>query len=361
MRRPLSLYAPGEGTMSAGYSEGLQRSGSYRILKSTPSYPIAPRNLEHASARDANIYGMPGPGPRMIQTQEPLCAFLTMDMHVVKATTTFSETIATPMIIGRKLLDIVSGSDREKVARLQRILEEERRQRDPTYLPPIYARMDEQTHIQSVPFALDEMGMGRSDHQEMFIFSGAEGQHRAIPARLTLAKKESTYFIVMFLALPQTPQTPQAFQQPSLSPYTRESYSRESQSQYGFQPGPQPYVQSQGPPFVANPGYANSRPESMSYRAPAPPGQNAPFPASMPPFAATPARSEYHPHQNPFETTPRSELGQSQPQRQHDLQLPPIRDQRGEQSSMGSAPRRDDRSSRVDIGGLLEKPHGPGR
>jgi hypothetical protein len=50
-------------------------------------------------------------------------------------------------------------------------------------------------------------------------------------------------------------------------------------------------------------------------------------------------------------------LAQAPQQRQHDLQLPPIRDQG---PSVDPMRRRDDRSGRVDIGGLLEKPN-PGR
>jgi hypothetical protein len=50
-------------------------------------------------------------------------------------------------------------------------------------------------------------------------------------------------------------------------------------------------------------------------------------------------------------------LAQAPQQRQHDLQLPPIRDQGPPAGSMRP---REDRSGRVDIGGLLEKPN-PGR
>ncbi|KAF4625436.1 hypothetical protein G7Y89_g12731 [Cudoniella acicularis] len=371
MRRPLSLYSQSDSSMAPAFGDSIHRSQSYRILKSQGG-PIAPRYLDHASTADANVFGGPmmaAPGPRALSAPEPLCAYLNMDMQVAKSTQSFNETVGIQVVVSRKLQDIVVASDRDKVARLQRNFDAERRQREPSYLPPIVLQFEQDRVIQSVGFGPEEIGQVRFDQREMFTFQGGERRPPGPPlqAMLGLAKRESTYFIVLTL---QSPQTPQTFQPPSLSPYSRESYSRESQ--YGYQQAPQPYPQGQGPiPFDANLVYSDSRADAMApYRASGPPRlsgssgppgpsvQNVPPTASMPPYAQQQARPDYSQSQVPYQI-PRSELPQSQPQRQHDLQLPPIRDQRGEQSS-DPAPRRDDGSSRVDIRGLLEKPHGPG-
>lgn len=315
---------------------------------------MAPRYLEHGSPADANLYGasMP-PTPRMMTQQEPICAYLTMDMQIAKATQGFGETIGVQSVVARKFHDIVSANDRDKVFRLQRVFEDERREREPNYLPPIYLKFEEDRVIQSVGFGPEEMSQFRADRQDMFTFQGPDGQQRTFQVRFGLAKKESTYFVVLLLNLPATPQT---FSQPSSSPYSRESYSRDSQ--YGYQTPQQVFAQPGASLFMSNPSFGDPRGEV--YRTPGPLGPNIPPSTSMPSFAQPPVRPDYSQGQNPYQT-PRSELppAQPQPQRQHDLQLPPIRDQRVE-ASVAEMRRRDNQSGRVDIGGLLEKP-GMGR
>ncbi|TVY55349.1 hypothetical protein LSUE1_G010348, partial [Lachnellula suecica] len=348
MRRPLSLYSP-ESSITPSYGESIHRSSSYRVLKS--QNPLAPRYMDHASPADANMFGGPmPPAQRMLQSQEPLCAYLTMEMQVAKVSRSFDDMIGSQAAISKRLQDIVAVSDREKIARLQRALEEERRKREPQYLPPIFLKFEEDRIIQSVGFGPDEIGQLQLGHQEILTLQGLEGQQRTLQARFGLGKRDSTYFIAVVFQLPATPQT---FHQPS--PYTRDPYSRESQ--YGYQSPQHPFAPNQGaPPFVPNPAYSDPRGDPMVYRAPGPMGMSAPIAASMPPFSQAHTRPDYSSQgQNPYQT-PRSELPQGQPQRQHDLQLPPIRDPHGEDL----ARRRDDRSNRVDIGGLLEQPHTPG-
>lgn len=311
---------------------------------------IPPRYLDHASSTDANIYGQPmPPTPRMVPMQEPACAYLTMEMQIAKATSSFSETIGLQSVFSRKLQEIVSPADREKVARLQRGFEDERREREPNYLPPIYlAKFEEDRVIQSVGFGPDEVGQARTDRQEIFTFQAPDGQQRTFQLRLGLAKKESTYFIIALLHVPATPQTFQ--QQPLSSPYSRETLSRDSQ--YGYQNPPHGYAPQQGmSPFGASPGFGDMRGEMTAFRTPGPLGQNIPPSAVVPQYAPLQARQEYPQGQIPYQT-PRSEM-QPQIQRQDNLQLPPIRDTG---SGMEPGRRRDDRSGRVDIGGLLEKP-----
>ncbi|CAG8972189.1 hypothetical protein HYALB_00007331 [Hymenoscyphus albidus] len=355
MTRPLSMYSSGSASMNADFGG-----------------PIAPRYLDHASAADANIYGapmMPAPAHRMLP-QEPPCAYLTMKMQVAKATTSFNDMVGLPGgVLWKNFQDLVLVNEREKVAQLQLIFEDERRQREPHYLPPISLNNDEERIINSLGFGPEVTGQLRFDHSEIFALPipAPDGSQRSFQARFGLGKRDATYFIAMVIQIPTpTPKTPQSFQQSSLSsPFSRDSYSRGSSStQYEYHTAQQPYASTQAPPqFMTSPAYGDPR-EQMTFRGPmqglgqvpltpnAPPSTNTtPFPQQQPP-----SRPEYSHNQMPYQT-PRSELPQTQPVRQHDLQLPPIRDQRGEASSE-VARRRDDRSNRVDIGGLLENPRG---
>jgi hypothetical protein len=358
MRQPLSLYTPSDASMATGFGDPLQTSGSYRVLKTQGPMggPMAPRYLDHASPADANIYGGPmPPAAHMRASQEPICAFLTMEMQIAKATQSFGETIGFHPIVSRKFQDIVSANDLEKVVRLQRAFDDERREREPNYLPPIYLKFEEDRVIQSVGFGSEEINQVGADRQDMFTFQGPDGRQRTYLVRFGLAKKESTYFIVLVLHIPATPQS---FHQPSSSPYSRESYLREAQ--YGYHPPQQMYPQNPaGPSFVAPQAFGDPRGDMTAYRTPGALGGNVPSSGNMPGFTQTQPRQDYSQGQAPYQT-PRSEVPQDQMQHQHDLQLPPIRDQLGEGSSMDPMRRRDDRSGRVDIDGLIERP-GPAR
>jgi hypothetical protein len=355
MRRPLSMYGSSAAQMNPEYGESLHRSGSYRVLKSQAG-PAGPRYLEHASASDANISSGGSfmmPAPRM-PPQEPLCAYLTTKMQVAKATRSFEDLIGIPQgIVSRNLQDLLGPNDREKIARLQRTLEEERRQKEPHVLPPIVVNSEEQNVIQSVGFGIEEVGKWRLNHHETFNLQGLQGQQQTFQARLGLAKRDTTYFVVLILYIP-TP-APQPFQQPPISPYTRDEYSRGPQFDYQ---APQPYPPNQVPQaYMAHQGYPDPQRDQMGYRAHPPLAPHMQQTASMPPYSQAPTRPDYGQTQNPYQTqTPRSELPPTQPQRQHDLQLPPIRDPRSEASSAGAGRGRDERANRVDIGGLLQNP-----
>lgn len=370
LRRPLSLYGP-ETAMAAPFGDPLHRTSSYRVLKSQGGGmggPIAPRYPEHQPPADTNIYGgsLP-PTPRMPPSPEPICAYLTMEMQVAKATKVFEETIGVQPVTSRKLHDIVSPADRDKVFRLQRIFEDERRVREPNYLPPIYLKYEEDRVIQSVGFGPEEVNQFRLDRSEMITFQALDGQQRTFQIRFGLAKKESTYFVIVVISVPTTPQT---FHQPTSSPYSRDAYPRDPQ--YGYQP--QPVYQSSHPSasFMQNPPFGESQSNVTAYRTPGSLGSTISAPANVSPFAQSSSqRPEYPPSQNQYQP-PRSDLpqaqaqgqasmqtqtqAQAQSQRQRDLQLPPIRDQRGDEPSG----RRDDRA-RFDIGGLLENPDTSGR
>lgn len=353
MRRPISSYHPSD--HSAFSSDTLQRANSYRVLKSQggpSSGHMAPRYLDHANPADANIYSSSIPSAtRMAPSQELACAYLTLDMQIVKATPSFGETIGVSPISQRKLQEIVSPNDREKVSRLQRMFDDERREKESNTLPPIYlAKFEDNRVIESLSFGPEELRQARADKPEVLTFHAPDGQQRTFQIRVGLAKKESTYYVVLQIHVP--PATPQPFPQQMSSPYSRDSWSRDSQQQqYGYQTPQQAFAQNPNiSPFMTTPGYGDPRIDMTAYRTPGPLGGN--IPSSNMPYAQPSPRTDYAQGQTPFQT-PRSEVAPAQPQRQHDLQLPPIRDQN---SSVDPMLRRNDRSGRVDIGGLLEKP-----
>ncbi|KAH8593409.1 hypothetical protein B0O99DRAFT_714630 [Bisporella sp. PMI_857] len=356
MRRPPSLYGSNEGSIG-GPQVGLQRSQSnpYRILKSQPGLgPIAPRNLEYASMADANVYPSRGP-----QQPDPICAYLTMEMQIVKVAHGFLETIGVPSAATRKLHEIVSAADRDTIFRLQRAFEDERRKREPNYLPPIVPRFEgdhgPERVIESVMFGADELRQVQLDRNETLTFLSSDGQQRSFRTVFGLAKKGSTYFVVMLVHMPATPQ----MYQPSPSAYS--SHSRETQygyaSQYGYQQisSPQTYIQTSS--------YADPRGD-VAFRTPGALGQNIHPSANIPTgFTQSMPRTDYSQGQAPYQI-PRSEMPQAhtqvQSQHQRDLQLPPIRDQRGEISTIDPARMKDERS-RLGIDGLIEKPDSAGR
>lgn len=319
------------------------------------------------STIDAHMYApsMP-PTPRMFAPPEPVCAYLNMDMQIAKASNGFSETIGVQSVVSRRLQDIVSISDRDKVSRLQEHLEEEKREREPNYLPPIYLKAEVDRLIQSISFSPEDMAQFRLDRQERITFQGPDGQQRAFQVRIGLAKKESMYFVVLLLDLPMTPQT-----------YITPSYPRDPQ--YGFVPSqPQQAPNPISSPYMANPTFADHRGEMAAYRTPSHMGSAMAPPMNAPTYTQSPIRQDYAQAQHSYQS-PRTELSQSQPLPQpqplqqqqqqqplpqgqgHNLQLPPIRPPHHEGPPSDPAQRRDDRSSRVDIGGLLERRDHAGR
>jgi hypothetical protein len=97
-------------------------------------------------------------------------------------------------MVPKTLQEIVSSNDRKKVRRLQTSFEKRRRESEPHHN---MSKDEEYRVIQSLEFGPDiEMG---TDHQDIFAFLGCDGQQRAFPVRLSLAKKGSTYFIVLVL------------------------------------------------------------------------------------------------------------------------------------------------------------------
>ncbi|KAI2637123.1 hypothetical protein GGS26DRAFT_588671 [Hypomontagnella submonticulosa] len=346
MRRPVSLYSP-ISTIPASYDDPLRRSHSYRVLKSQPSDPMPPRFIERGSTTDANIF--PAPLSISARAPEPV-AFLTTDLEILKASRTFIEAVGSQSIQGRRLFDAVSPNERERVVALQRYLQEEQNRKEPNYLPPIFANQEAERVIHALAFDRDSISRFQLDRQDFFTFVAADGGPRPCPIRIGLAKESSIYFVVLLLIRPAQQFPPH----PSPSPHARDF-------SYSFQP--QPYAQltpvsgsfdPRRPPFGESPREGAYTPRQPPTPAPIPSGLTPGVSPNVPPYSASaPARIEVT--AGPSHHIPRSELPIPRPQAEY--QLPPIRGP-GQSGPLSEAPgwQRDDRSGRVDIGGLIEKP-----
>lgn len=336
-RRPLSIYP--------GYDTSQQQPQPFRALKPNSSEPIAPRYMERG--RDSGAYGQ----PLSIVTQPPPepVAYLTLDLEFANASETFVDALGG--VLNRRGLDeVVVPGEREKVAGLRNSMLQEQKAREPNYLPPIMGRGD---HVlQGMGFSVSEVSRFRLDRQEYLTFVTAEGQPRVYPVRLGLQKEGSFYFVVLVLAIQPRPAYP-------ISPHERSG----PPGVYG-----QPSTPAYPPPPPGSMSHDLSRHRLSEGMLPQRPPHGAPVhsPGGISPigpphsYSASSRGSEY-PGPPPAYQTPRSEMSsgsQSQGPRPSSYQLPPIRPPpEREESSSGSG----DRSSRVDIGGLIEKPEGPGR
>lgn len=314
---------------------------------------MVPRYLDHASPADANIFASQAPANARVRGAHDLpLAYLNMDLQISIASRSFSDLLGLPSLGGRKLLEIVASTDRDKVYRLQRVFEDERQEREPNYLPPIYGKAEEDRIIQSIPLNLnlDEGLPFRTERQELLSFQEPSGQLRSYQVRFGLAKRESTYYVVLILVIPAPPTASQEM----YSPY----HPREAS--YGFRTPQQSFAPP--PPISSYSQYQNQYGEprghdpQMAFRQPPPLPSNsscAPGPApSIPSYAQPFPRSEYGQVQNPRQIQS-SEVPQAQSAHQSEFRLPPLQRPPGAPSV---APRGDDRGGRVDIGGLLEDP-----
>ncbi|TDZ47232.1 hypothetical protein CTRI78_v008631 [Colletotrichum trifolii] len=346
-RRPLSLYSPG-GPIS-GYDDPIRRSQSYRVLKSQPSEPLAPRYLDRASPADANLYSHPPHISAATGVPEPVM-FLTMDLDIARASQTFCDAVGISSVRGRKLLDIVLPADRDKVHGHQRQIQDERARNDPVYLPPIFGKQEQERVFESLRFEADEISRFQLDRQDFLAFASSDGQPRSYSVRMGLAKRDSIYFVVLLLnSAPRYPY-------PSPSPHAREI-------PYSYQPHQQQQAFAQHTPISAT--FEPNRPRyGDSTLAPRPsPGQPSHLASGvspgvspgMPSYAASPSRPDYAVGPSSYQI-PRSELPSSTRPPQPSFQLPPIRASPHQPPQPEPSWPREERSGRVDIGGLLEKP-----
>ncbi|GKT47471.1 uncharacterized protein ColSpa_07652 [Colletotrichum spaethianum] len=299
---------------------------------------------------DANMYAQQPP-PLAAGAPEPV-VFLTMELEIARVSPAFADAVGIPGVRGRSLLDIVLSSERDKIQNHQRSMQDERSRKDPVYLPPIFGRQEQERVFDSLRFEADELSRFQLDRQDFFIFAAADGQPRSYSVRLGLAKRESIYFIVLLInAAPRFPY-------PSPSPHAREM-------PYSYQPQQQPQQQAYAQHTPVSATFEQARPRfGEGALAPRPsPGQpphmisgvSPGVSPGMPSYSASPSRPDYAAGPSSYQI-PRSELPPTTRPPQPSFQLPPIR--AGPHQPPHSEPswQRDDRSGRVDIGGLLEKP-----
>ncbi|KAI9827145.1 MAG: hypothetical protein M1832_005281 [Thelocarpon impressellum] len=102
-------------------------------------------------------------------------------------------------IRGRDVLELCDLSERDKLGKLRRELEEERNIRDPAYLPPIYSDSSELRAIEEVgDGSVGDVTHGSKDRPADIRFM-IHGQPQLLPAQFNLAKT-SVYFVVMVLS-----------------------------------------------------------------------------------------------------------------------------------------------------------------
>jgi hypothetical protein len=301
----------------------------------------------------------------MLLSQEPIYAFLNLELRVIKSTSHFQEALGIPSLDSRRLQEVVLPSEVEKVNRIQTIFQNESRQRDPAYLPPIYSKPEDDRTIHTMGFIQDELKRIPLTTQEIFTFLGADSRHRSHHIRMGLGKRGSTYFIAATILQPPPLSTPFQQQYTPTTNFSRDPLSRDQQ--YGYQ-NPNYAHQSTTPNFSPNlQNFAYQQPGSMS---------NIPqvlpygFPQQQPNYNGV---AQHYPGLNPspvqsFSTSNNVQQHSARPlnhlqasgmearsgqgQQQKDLQLPPIRDSTAD--SFGESRNKDDRSGRVDIGGLID-------
>lgn len=340
--RPVSLYAP-VSAPAVAFDDPLRRSQSYRVLKSQPTDPVAPRYLERGSISDAHIY----PPPLMTPPRplEPV-AFLSVDFEIVRVSNAFVDAIGAGMaqaILGRRLEEIMAPQEKDRVSALQRALQTEQGRKEPNYLPPIFGRQELERIVHSMPLDAEYTSRLPYDRQDAFTFLTAQRQGRQFSVRVGLAKEDSIYFVVLVLNL-----QPPMYSHPSSSPHAREAQYPYHQQVPGPQLTPVSASFDTGRPKLGDP--REQRDDMMPRRqtvsgTQGPAGPSPGVSPNMPSYAPSSGRIE-HPA-GPSYQIPRSELPAARPPVQPGYQLPPIR-------SQGPVP--EARPGRVDIGGLIDQP-----
>ncbi|KAH7630730.1 hypothetical protein B0T09DRAFT_263223 [Sordaria sp. MPI-SDFR-AT-0083] len=330
MRRPLSSQYHSGSSSILTFDDTLRRTQSYRVLKSQPPDSAMSRFGERGSTHDSNVFL----APLTMSTRPPEpVAYLTVDLHVGKASRTFLDAIGRVSVRGVRLADLVVGNDREKVASIQRQMVDQQRSNEPNYLPPIFGKAEEERVMET---------------HDVLAFLGQDGLPRQLSLRTALSKRDSIYYVVLVV---MNPARPSHYSGPS-------SIVRETTQSY------QPYTQ--GPPVTTDFGPRHLRPADSGYgeeahvpAAPPPPRSMEGFGANMPSaYISSPSRTEYSSVMPPFQI-PRSELiSPSRPDPLPAFQLPPIRNHQPSDNQQQEAQyrSREDRS-RVDIGGLLDHPN----
>ncbi|EFW98481.1 c6 zinc finger domain containing protein [Grosmannia clavigera kw1407] len=309
--------------------------------------------IERGGLAEANVYS----APPSISTMHPVpAAYLTMNLGITKASSSFSDAVGHQNTIGLNLRDLTLPADDRSLQTLLHQMHDERRRKDPQYLPPIFPEREQDRVIQALGFSSDDMARFSLDRPEYITFRSQDGQQRGFRAQFGLAKQDSIYFIVLLLHVEM-----RSFGHPTPSPQSREV-------PYAYPPlqhPPQHQAFSHSTPVAATFDVTRSRLATDLGSGPAlhPPPPSGPVMAVLSPalpstYSAFSSRSEYLAGPSSYQT-PRSAPGLvAQPHQQQppsSYQLPPIRS-RHEARPLEFLPTTRDDKTRVDIGGLIDKP-----
>ncbi|TWU76576.1 hypothetical protein ED733_007943 [Metarhizium rileyi] len=342
-RRSLNIY-PSSGTGTPLFEDPYQRPPAFRHCEISASNSFSTRPGERASSSDSNSYNnsvsvTPG-------SPEPV-AYLTMGLEFVKGSVAFWDAVGLPNMAGRNLGDVVLPAELEKVSQIRSHFNNEQRRREPNYLPPILGRGSQSIH--GLGLTMEDFGRFPLSFHDHLAFVGANGYARPMAIRAGLAKEGSCYFIVLLLnMLPRQPQISPSPIPPgaqSSQPYKRPSPER---------------IFSQRPTFdpVRNRSSQSPHPAGFSVEPPSRSGRSAGFIEQDSNQAGRQYEEtiEKRPYVGrEFSATQAELIGQSTSQQS--FQLPPIRPRTGQMPPGGSATwNRSERSSRVDIGVLIDKP-----
>ena len=345
----MSIYSS-TSTSSAGFDAPPSHEDPYRAIKSQPSEPLPPSYPDRGLRPGAEATGY-GPSLSSAPRYPEAVAYLSLDLEFARVSEPFVEALAGFRLERRQLMEVVVPAERDKILGLRHHLETEQKQREPNYLPPILGRGD--TILQSLGFTTEDVSRFRLDREDCLTFIGADGRARQYFVRIGLAMEGGFYFVVLLLTPPPRPpymaSTPSDRAAPQASGYYPSTAP---------QPAPLQDRRTHETTFPPRPG--TQLPPSLNL------GTHSRGSSIVAPLRAEQA------HPFPYGAS-RSEQGSQPPQGGY--QLPPIRAPSDEgrhhmhgwpgQSQQTPQPQqqypsRDERSSRVDIGGLIEKPEGTG-
>jgi hypothetical protein len=196
--------------------------------------------------------------PQEIIQENFAYACLTQDMIITNVTLNLNNKVFLDgtALVGQSLYNIVSSEDRDTISRLQRTLEEERRGREPSYLPPMEDPSDTIKALTSVELGQPLLSRVAFNHNVLLTFCPkGKSDHKTFDVKFALGKENSRYFILLWV--------------PAKEPLEN---SRESQFGYRYRHPPQVYAPSRPPIYVPSP-YTDPR-EMAAYGAPGALSQN---------------------------------------------------------------------------------------
>ncbi|UNI21656.1 hypothetical protein JDV02_007628 [Purpureocillium takamizusanense] len=338
--RPFAVYAPG-GLVGQEGDEMSQHRQFHRSFESPVGGTLPIR--QYGRPDDVSVYGA---------SPEPV-AFLTMGMEFAKTSPAFLKILGVASLTGRRLRDLVVDTDVDSVMLLQNRVVEEQRRREPNYLPPI---LGGGPALQGLGFTATEISQFVFSIQDRLTFVCPDGYARQFGLHMGLGKEGSFYFVVMLLAVPHGYHYAQVQPSSGASVYSHSGSQRPPPTARATDPahfdpvrhrlseGSLQTRSSLGPNLYGGPDALRTSPGSATLFSYATSGR------SSIPSGASPTQTTYDPNRS---QTPYS----AEPARSHGYQLAPIRAQSEHRTTpVAQAWQREERPSRLDIEGLINRP-----